>query len=150
MYPRRSSALVFLDGREEIEERVDNLGRREARRVRREESWEVVNWAVGVKERFVDAVDVEVRKAREFWNFEEAGFEGEEVGEDDSFFVGAVLAGGEAEGERRDCNCVIRAAFWACVDWRARLSFWDSWRVRRRERMDSGVGEAGLWARLRF
>ena len=43
-------------------------------------------------------------------------------------------------GEMREWRCVRRAALRACSWWRARLRAVVSWRVRRRERMESGVG----------
>lgn len=66
-----------------------------------------------------------VRKAK--------GAVGVDTGAGDSSFVG----GGT---ETRDWMRESRAALRACSWWRARLRAVVSWRVRRSERMDSGVG----------
>lgn len=115
MYSRRSSALVLRNGKADAAERDASLGRREARRARREGSWEVVNWAVGVRVWFTVDAGVEFRKASEVGACRGGGWEGKEVGEgeEDSFLVGIVVTEAEAEGEMRDCSWVIRAAFWA-------------------------------------
>jgi len=54
------------------------------------------------------------------------------------------------ERERMLLSWAIMAAFRVCVVWRAWFSFFVSWRVRRRWRIDSGVGEEGGRGRGRF
>ena len=46
-------------------------------------------------------------------------------------------------GERREESFITSAAFWLCVDRSAWFSFRVSWSLRRRSRMDSGVGAEG-------
>ena len=45
-----------------------------------------------------------------------------------------------AGGENKVFNWIIRVALRVCVEWSARFSLRVSWSLRRRRRIDSGVG----------
>ena len=111
---------------------------------------EVVNGAVPVPAiELGKEVGGEVRKVRDGslvvvcscmgWSLEE--------GIEDSC-LGTVV--GDEDVLRSVLSCEIKAAFRACVAVKAMLSFCDSCKVRRRARIDSGVGEVDGTGRVRF
>ena len=65
---------------------------------------------------------------------------------EEGWVLGALVVGGERRAERWDIRAVLR--LWVLR--RARLSLRVSWSLRRRRRMDSGVGAVGDRGSSRF